>query len=33
MQPGKFVGPDELDRLIESEHELPLRRAARTTRR
>jgi len=33
MGPGKFVGPDELDRLIESEHELPLRRATRTTRR
>jgi hypothetical protein len=33
MEPGKFVGPDELDRLIESEHELPLGRAARTTRR
>ena len=33
MKPGKFVGPDELDRLIESEHEPRLRRAARTTRR
>ena len=33
MEPGKFVGPDELDRLIESEHEVPLRRAARITRR
>jgi hypothetical protein len=33
MEPRKFVAPDELDRLIESEHELPLRRAAKTTRR
>ena len=33
MEPGRFVGPNELDRLIESEHELPLRRAAKTTRR
>lgn len=33
MEPGKFVGPDELDRLIDSEHELPSRKAARATRR
>lgn len=33
MEPRKFVGPDELDRLIDSEHELPLRQAAKTTRR
>ena len=33
MEPAKFVGPAEMDRLIESEHEVPLRRAARITRR
>lgn len=33
MEPGRFVGPDELNRWIESEHQLPLRRAAKTTRR
>ncbi|TAN31688.1 hypothetical protein EPN29_10720 [bacterium] len=33
MHPVRFVAPDDLDRLIESEHRRPAKRVSKTTRR